>query len=560
MNKTVLAVLLLCAAFCVYGQNTTPIDLILVLDTSSNMSSSYENVNNYLTGPFLNEFLRVGDTFHLIPFSASSRLDVARRINGIGDVETIISRMLLQYPVERGSNISAALNFTERYASALPNRAKKIVLITTGANDTNNLVTSTRQRLGSANTTIDYIQVTPGQPLTNLPKSGRQARSGTTGSATTSEITTAAGTGMSAVTDTGTTTAPKTGTDSTTGSGTSTTGTGIGTGTTGTGTGTGTGTEIGTGTTGTNTGTGTGITADTSTGTGTGILADTSTGTGTGTTGTDSTSGNETGTVTGADSGTSTDSIDSKVSDSGTGTTSSGSGIVSGSDSEQPKSSGKTASSGSSKPFTSSIWFIILLILLALLLLGLIIFLISRRASSSPDKTISEASSLAAASPKEKPVDHSKDLATYASAQGRRTTPYDDRTDNKPVLINPSGPLLLNLFVNDQNTSIGKRNIHSLKSGYKLTVGGGKNDDFYIFLVPMPQHIGEIRRNGSQLTFIPKKPKYFPDTGSNEVKDCINKTIRIVSDKDYQMRFRFETYEDPLVSLNRMLMSVKVPG
>jgi hypothetical protein len=130
----------------------------------------------------------------------------------------------------------------------------------------------------------------------------------------------------------------------------------------------------------------------------------------------------------------------------------------------------------------------------------------------------------------------------------------------KPPEINPSGPLLLNLFVEDQNTAIGKRNIHSLKSGYSLSVGGGKSDDYYIFLVPVPPNIGEIRRDGSQCTFVPRKPKYFPDIGSNEVKDCINKTIRIISDKNYELRFRFEMYEDPLISLNRMLTSVHLPG
>ncbi|MCL2185076.1 MAG: hypothetical protein FWB86_04365 [Treponema sp.] len=157
-----------------------------------------------------------------------------------------------------------------------------------------------------------------------------------------------------------------------------------------------------------------------------------------------------------------------------------------------------------------------------------------------------------------------REVINYTSGPTRRSTPYDDRPaaaeNGKPVVINPSGPLLLNLFVEDQNTNIGKRNIHSLKSGYSLTVGGNKSDDYHIFLVPMPAHIGEIRRNGSQLTFIPKKTKYFPDIGSNEVKDCINKTIRIISDKNYEMRFRFVMYEDPLIALNRLLNSVRLPG
>jgi len=123
-----------------YGQNTSPIDLILVLDTSTGMSSSYENVNNYLTGEFLTEFLRVGDTFHLITFAGSPRFDSARRINGIGDVETIIGRMLIQYPVETGNNAASALSYAEQYITTLPNRSKKIVLVTQGAPATSGLV------------------------------------------------------------------------------------------------------------------------------------------------------------------------------------------------------------------------------------------------------------------------------------------------------------------------------------------------------------------------------------------------------------------------------------
>jgi hypothetical protein len=161
-------------------------------------------------------------------------------------------------------------------------------------------------------------------------------------------------------------------------------------------------------------------------------------------------------------------------------------------------------------------------------------------------------------------VDHSKDLAKYAAVQPRqRTTPYSDRPvkpeSEAPLTINPTGPLLLTMFVEDQNTAIGKRNIHSLKSGYSLTVGGGKSD-FLIFLVPVPANIGELRRSGSQLTFIPRKPKFFPDLGSNELRDCLNKTVRIISDKGYELRFRFKMYEDPLVTLNKVLLQIKVPG
>lgn len=254
-------------------------------------------------------------------------------------------------------------------------------------------------------------------------------------------------------------------------------------------------------------------------------------------------------------------------------TTEKSSSVSSGS-SETVSQSGSSESSSSGyskdeqkkdkKDVAASLPLIIGIIIGVLLLLGLIILLASRRLSSSPNRVMRDVSSSDSASDGAF-KDHSKDLASYAAeTSSRRTTPYDERKkkieDAKLPVINPAGPLLLNLFVEDQNTLIGKRNIHSLKSGYSLSVGGGKADDYLIFLVPMQPALGEIRREGATLTFIPKKPKYFPDIGSNQVKDCINKTIRVVSDKNYEMHFRFEMYEDPLIALNRTLMSVKVPG
>jgi hypothetical protein len=215
-----------------------------------------------------------------------------------------------------------------------------------------------------------------------------------------------------------------------------------------------------------------------------------------------------------------------------------------------------------------------------LLFLGLLIYFLSRKSGSSPNRVDATPPRKDATPPKKdvasrkdavpprkaeektKVVDHNKDMAKYAQPR-QRTTPYSDRPlkieKDSPLVINPTGPLLLNLFVEDQNTNIGKRNIHSLKSGYSLSVGGG-NSDFLIFLVPVPAGIGELRRNASQLTFIPRKHKYFPDLGSNELRDCLNKTIRIISDRDYEIRFRFEMYEDPLDTLNRVLNQIKVPG
>ncbi|GBU27532.1 ribonucleoside diphosphate reductase [Treponema sp. R8-4-B8] len=532
--------LILSALFCAYGQNNSPanIDLVLLLDTSSGMSSSYDNVNDYITGQFLNDFLRVGDTFHLVTFSANPKLDSARIILGIGDIETIIGRMLIQYPVENGSNVTNALAFAERYVTSLPPRAKKIVLITTGGPDTVTLVNASKQRLNSRNTTLDYIQVTPGRPLSNLPKSGRpEAKTTTAANKPTSSN---AASRPPSQTETKTDTTSQAGKTSgavaakETASGTSVTGTNAASET--------------------NKSSGTNVTSEANSTSGASSAAATGTTSTEGASSAAKTDAGEAGQV----STGSTGSNVSQPSKTESGNEASVSDNALASDNTSKVTNKDKERSGL---FSSSLPFILLIIIIALVILGLIIYFASRRLGSSPNRVMAEVSS---SEDKTRFKDHSKDLASYAAVQGRRTTPYEDRPvkldkDKQPA-INASGPLLLNFIVEDQNTEIGKRNIHSLKSGYGLSVGGGKADDYLIFLVPMPSHIGEIRRNGASLSFIPQKPKYFPEIGSNEVKDCINKSIRVVSDKNYEMRFRFEMYEDPLVALNRMLMSVKVPG
>jgi hypothetical protein len=132
-----------------------------------------------------------------------------------------------------------------------------------------------------------------------------------------------------------------------------------------------------------------------------------------------------------------------------------------------------------------------------------------------------------------------------------------DKPYEQPAFEN--GPLMLSLFVEDQNTAIGRRNIHAVKSGYTFSVGGGKSD-FLIFLVPIPPHIADLRFDGGQCTFIPRKPQYFPDIGSQPVPNCVGKTIRVVSDKHYELHIRMERYEDPLRALNKLLHSISVPG
>jgi hypothetical protein len=149
-------------------------------------------------------------------------------------------------------------------------------------------------------------------------------------------------------------------------------------------------------------------------------------------------------------------------------------------------------------------------------------------------------------------------LASYTASRRKGGSPPTSRR-SAPGRPPANGPLMLSLFVADQNTAIGKRNIHTVKPGYTFSIGGGRSD-FLIFLVPIPPHIADLRYDGNNCTFIPRKSQYFPDLGSSQLPNCIDQNIRVISDKNYELHIRVERYQDPLITLNRLLHSVELPG
>lgn len=120
---------------------------------------------------------------------------------------------------------------------------------------------------------------------------------------------------------------------------------------------------------------------------------------------------------------------------------------------------------------------------------------------------------------------------------------------------NKSG--MTEIYVLNQNRNIGRRNIHIMKPGTSLTLGGGKTDNFLIFLVPFPARLAQVRYDGQDYHLAILKPKYFPYEKSNIVNNCIGKTVTIVSDKGYHVYFTFREYENPTEKLNNILTSIK---
>jgi hypothetical protein len=192
---------------------------------------------------------------------------------------------------------------------------------------------------------------------------------------------------------------------------------------------------------------------------------------------------------------------------------------------------------------------------LLLLLILLIIFLRMRSLDASPNKVMAQAG------PEDSAAKNAELLNSFASRQAvsslqgpPRRSLYRD-SDSDQFLTKPP---MLNLFVENQNTAIGRRNVHALKAGSTYSVGGG-NSDFLIFLVPIPARVGRLYFDGTNCTFTPLKPEFFPDLGSTPVRECIGKTIRLISKKNYEIFFHFERYKDPLLVLNQLLHSIQVP-
>ncbi|MDR2144547.1 MAG: hypothetical protein LBP29_09280 [Treponema sp.] len=533
----------LCFSFffsALLSAQNAPKDIIVLVDTSSSMSSFYANVTDYLTGPFLEENLNLGDTFHLISFSGKPRFEIARRIIDLGDVQTINGRIFLLYPLEPVSDIAAAISYGEKYTTIIPSgRQKRIFIIgDSELKDVEGLVNAAGARLRESGATIRYLKVPLSVPA--RPQGGQTASTSPQGGSQTSSSSgrspaTASGSSAPPVSPGRTESSAPTGTSS--GSSVRAESPGVVSGSPGR----------------------TDLPTRTDPPVRTEPPAQTS-------------SSVQTGASAQAESPAVTDPSAAPVQ---AGTPVESGALPPETLPESPRAesirsapvpdpavpdpvvseNGTNASGRSSGGFNFSLSLPLLIGLgiLALLIFGFIIFTMLKNLNSSPKRVMASAATIHGDSA----VKNAELLNSFASTAKTRGVPprrYHREEQNQFL----SNPPMLNLCVEDQNTAIGRRNVHTLKPGSRFTLGGGASD-FLIFLVPLPPRIGELRFDGTNCTFIPLKSKYFPDIGSQAVPECIGKPIRVLSDKHYEIFFHFERYKDPLIALNQLLHSINVP-
>ena len=107
----------------------------------------------------------------------------------------------------------------------------------------------------------------------------------------------------------------------------------------------------------------------------------------------------------------------------------------------------------------------------------------------------------------------------------------------------------------DQNPYIGTRNIHEVPRGRSRSVGGD-GSTFLIYYLPMPQRIADIRNDGRQYVFIPRKPQYFA-TLDKPLPDCLNREIVALTKRGQRVRLVFQEYVSQLETINNLMRSVR---
>ncbi len=135
---------------------------------------------------------------------------------------------------------------------------------------------------------------------------------------------------------------------------------------------------------------------------------------------------------------------------------------------------------------------------------------------------------------------------------------YSNQTAHHINIRKDESHLAVEMYVMGQNPFKENRNISIIKEGHSLQIGS-KNESYSIFIINIPGNIGKISYDGKNYTFTPLKIEYFPELKS-ELKNCLDKYIKVVDSSGRQTRIMFRKWTSPLEKINRIMHMVDKPG
>ncbi len=529
-------------------------DIVVLMDTSGTILPWFDQIYSSVLPDIAGKFIRQGDMFHLISFNSRANLELVQPVETQSDISRIVSRVMLLYPLGRNSDFLSGLNFTWQYLSGLDRQREKIVIVISDG------IFNPPDSSPYASFTLRQVQEEVNQYAARMREAGWQVYCITLpysadiavlpldGSAITERITDESSQQIAATS--GTEQAARSGSAaergvSATESVPAATGRAYGTENAATAEGSLSGT------------------VNTSTAergiSGAGSIPAVESASSVGrASATEGVSPAERGVSSTGDVPTETGRA------SGTENAPAAIGRASGTENAsavEGSVSGAGGASGTDESFFRSNGFIlpaIFLIILALVILIAVIAFVSRR-TAKPVAEINKAAGAENSAGRRQAV-----FAEYtrkkASAVGAvplaREAGFEAAKAGEAFYISDSyGKVTLNLYVERQNSRIGRRNVHQMKAGSRLSIGGGASS-FLVFLVKFPANLAEIRYDGRRCSLAILKPEFFPYEKSSIIEDCLERPVTIVSDKGYPVTFMLRQFEDPVVTLNRLLNSI----
>jgi hypothetical protein len=111
--------------------DTDAADVVVLLDTSQSVLPYFQDVTDFVVSSVVKDYLRRGDTFHLLSFGETTQSEIAQRMVSEADVKSVLGRLYLLYPLARYSDIVGALSYLYQYLADLPESRRKVVIIIT---------------------------------------------------------------------------------------------------------------------------------------------------------------------------------------------------------------------------------------------------------------------------------------------------------------------------------------------------------------------------------------------------------------------------------------------
>jgi|GEM_PF-519489 len=108
-------------------------DVVVLLDVSQSVLPYFHDITDYVVSSVVKEYMRLGDTFHLLSFGETTQVEISQKISSEADVRSVLARLYLLYPLARNTDLVSAFSNLYQYLSDLPEtRSKVVVIITDG--------------------------------------------------------------------------------------------------------------------------------------------------------------------------------------------------------------------------------------------------------------------------------------------------------------------------------------------------------------------------------------------------------------------------------------------